>query len=82
MRGLVEGQVRLGPWKDKLLVDPTLLMEAYLAAAEGLTQNHPQADSMRAGATPASTVVQVDERIHHQVRVLHQFVLPGPQVAV
>jgi NAD(P)H-nitrite reductase large subunit len=33
MRGLVEGQVRLGEWKDKLLRDPTLLMEAYLACA-------------------------------------------------
>ena len=35
MRGLVEGQVRLGKWKDKLLQDPTLLMEAYLATAQG-----------------------------------------------
>jgi NAD(P)H-nitrite reductase large subunit len=35
MRGLVEGQVRLGEWKDKLLQDPTLLMEAYLATAQG-----------------------------------------------
>ena len=35
MRGLVEGQVKLGGWKDKLLNDPTLLMEAYLAAAQG-----------------------------------------------
>ncbi len=34
MRGLVEGQVRLGPWRDKLMVDPTLLMEAYLASAQ------------------------------------------------
>ena len=34
MRGLVEGQVRLGEWKDKLLHDPTLLMEAYLASAQ------------------------------------------------
>ncbi len=33
MRGLVEGQIRLGEWKDKLLRDPTLLMEAYLACA-------------------------------------------------
>ena len=33
MRGLVEGQVRLGEWKDKLLADPTRLMEAYLASA-------------------------------------------------
>lgn len=34
MRGLVEGQVRLGEWKDKLLHDPTLLMAAYLARAQ------------------------------------------------
>ncbi|MBK6471420.1 MAG: NAD(P)/FAD-dependent oxidoreductase [Betaproteobacteria bacterium] len=34
MRGLVEGQVHLGAWKDKLLADPTLLMEAYLACAQ------------------------------------------------
>ncbi|MBL8308095.1 MAG: NAD(P)/FAD-dependent oxidoreductase [Rubrivivax sp.] len=34
MRGLVEGQVRLGAWKDKLLADPTKLMEAYLATAQ------------------------------------------------
>ena len=34
MRGLVEGGVKLGPWKDKLLADPTLLMEAYLASAQ------------------------------------------------
>ncbi len=34
MRGLVEGQVRLGDWKDKLLADPTRLMEAYLARAQ------------------------------------------------
>ena len=34
MRGLVEGQVPLGEWKDKLLRDPTLLMEAYLASAQ------------------------------------------------
>jgi NAD(P)H-nitrite reductase large subunit len=34
MRGLVEGQVRLGEWKGKLLADPTKLMEAYLACAQ------------------------------------------------
>ena len=34
MRGLVEGGVSLGEWKDKLLHDPTLLMEAYLARAQ------------------------------------------------
>ena len=40
MRGLVEGQVALGAWKDKLLHDPTLLMEAYLAQAQAQDQDH------------------------------------------
>jgi NADPH-dependent 2,4-dienoyl-CoA reductase/sulfur reductase-like enzyme len=34
MRGLVEGGVHLGEWKDRLLHDPTLLMQAYLASAQ------------------------------------------------
>ncbi len=34
MRGLVEGQVRLGPWQQRLLADPTQLMPAYLACAQ------------------------------------------------
>jgi NAD(P)H-nitrite reductase large subunit len=34
MRGLVEGQVKLGEWKDILKNDPTKLMEAYLASAQ------------------------------------------------
>lgn len=34
MRGLVEGQVSLGPWKEELLRDPTQLMAAYLGAAQ------------------------------------------------
>lgn len=34
MRGLVEGEVRIGDWKDKLLADPTLLMQAYLDSAQ------------------------------------------------
>jgi len=34
MRGLVEGQVKLGAWKDVLKKDPTKLMEAYLASAQ------------------------------------------------
>jgi NAD(P)H-nitrite reductase large subunit len=38
MRGLVEGQVRLGGWKQRLLDDPTQLMAAYLATAQG--QDH------------------------------------------
>ncbi|HSO44864.1 MAG TPA: FAD-dependent oxidoreductase [Rhodoferax sp.] len=35
MRGLVEGQIKLGDWANTLKQDPTLLMEAYLAAAQG-----------------------------------------------
>jgi NAD(P)H-nitrite reductase large subunit len=34
MRGLVEGGVRLGDWKNKLMQDPTLLMRAYLDCAQ------------------------------------------------
>ena len=35
MRGLVEGQVKLSPdWKQRLMDDPTLLMQAYLANAQ------------------------------------------------
>ena len=35
MRGLVEGEVRLSAeWKQRLMDDPTLLMEAYLANAQ------------------------------------------------
>ena len=34
MRGLVEGRVHLGEWKQHLLHDPTRLMEAYLARAQ------------------------------------------------
>ena len=35
MRGLVEGQIKLGAWKEVLMKDPTQLMEAYLGAAQG-----------------------------------------------
>ena len=38
MRGLVEGQVKLGEWKQRLLDDPTQLMPAYLATAQA--QDH------------------------------------------
>jgi hypothetical protein len=34
MRGLVEGAVKLGAWKDTLKQDPTKLSEAYLACAQ------------------------------------------------
>jgi NAD(P)H-nitrite reductase large subunit len=34
LRGLIQGRVRLGEWKSKLLHDPTQFMAAYLAAAQ------------------------------------------------
>lgn len=34
LRGLIQGRIRLGEWKDILLEDPTRLMEAYLACAQ------------------------------------------------
>ncbi|HKX95116.1 MAG TPA: FAD-dependent oxidoreductase [Methylibium sp.] len=34
MRGLVEGRVRLGEWREKLIEDPTRLTEAYIARAQ------------------------------------------------
>ena len=33
LRGLIEGRVRLGIWKQRLLEDPSQIMQAYLAAA-------------------------------------------------
>jgi NADPH-dependent 2,4-dienoyl-CoA reductase/sulfur reductase-like enzyme len=38
MRGLVEGKVALGEWKDKLKKDPTQLMAAYLATAQSQSE--------------------------------------------
>ncbi|MCE2680925.1 MAG: FAD-dependent oxidoreductase [Burkholderiales bacterium] len=38
LRGLIQGQVKLGEWKDILLSDPSRLMEAYLASAQAQTQ--------------------------------------------
>jgi NAD(P)H-nitrite reductase large subunit len=35
MRGLVEGQIHLGGWKDRLMHDPTKLVDAYLDCAQG-----------------------------------------------
>ena len=34
MRGLVEGHVHLGAWKETLMNDPTQLMQAFLACAQ------------------------------------------------
>ncbi len=47
MRGLVEGAVKLGPWKEVLKQDPTKLMEAYLGSAQGQGQWSGAADQRR-----------------------------------
>ncbi len=47
MRGLVEGQIKLGDWKGQLLQDPTRLMEAYLACALGQGDWSGAADARR-----------------------------------
>jgi len=47
MRGLVEGRVHLGEWKDKLLADPTRLVDAYLASAQGQGHWHGADDTRR-----------------------------------
>ena len=47
MRGLVEGQVHLGPWKEVLKNDPTQFMEAYLGAAQAQAQWSGAADARR-----------------------------------
>jgi NAD(P)H-nitrite reductase large subunit len=47
MRGLVEGQVHLGDWKDRLLHDPTKLMDAYLDCAQGQGRWSGAADARR-----------------------------------
>jgi NAD(P)H-nitrite reductase large subunit len=49
MRGLVEGQVRLGEWKDRLMQDPTRLVDAYLASAQGQGAWSGAADERRRG---------------------------------
>ncbi len=34
LRGLIEGKVHLGPWKERLRQNPGLIMDAYLACAQ------------------------------------------------
>jgi NAD(P)H-nitrite reductase large subunit len=34
LRGLIQSRAKLGPWKDKLIKDPTRVMEAYLSSAQ------------------------------------------------
>jgi NAD(P)H-nitrite reductase large subunit len=47
MRGLVEGQIRLGAWKDTLKDDPTQLMACYLASAQAQAGWSGPADTRR-----------------------------------
>ena len=35
LRGLIQGQFKLGPWKSRLMDNPMLIMESYLAVAQG-----------------------------------------------
>lgn len=39
LRGLIQGRVRLGRWKDRLIADPTRIMEAYLGATRAIGAN-------------------------------------------
>jgi len=34
LRGLIESKISLGPWKERLMKDPTLIMEAYIACTQ------------------------------------------------
>jgi hypothetical protein len=34
LRGLIQGRLKLGPWKDVLLEAPQRFFEAYLAATQ------------------------------------------------
>jgi NAD(P)H-nitrite reductase large subunit len=36
LRGLIQGKVKLGVWRERLLADPAQFMQAYLATAEKL----------------------------------------------
>ena len=36
LRGLIQGRLHLGTWKDRLSDDPTRIMEAYLSATQGV----------------------------------------------
>ena len=39
LRGLIQSRLRLGVWKQRLLEDPTRIMEAYLGVTQGATWN-------------------------------------------
>jgi NAD(P)H-nitrite reductase large subunit len=39
LRGLIESRINLGPWKQRLMSDPTAIMEAYVACTQELGYN-------------------------------------------
>lgn len=39
LRGLIQTELKLGKWKEKLMEDPTRIMEAYLAATQPIGHN-------------------------------------------
>jgi NAD(P)H-nitrite reductase large subunit len=39
LRGLIQTRLKLGKWKDRLLQDPTQIMEAYLGATQSIGRN-------------------------------------------
>lgn len=47
LRGLIDGKVKLGAWKDRLQDDPTQLMPAYLACAQAQGQWNGAGDARR-----------------------------------
>ena len=39
LRGLIQTRLKLGVWKDRLMKDPTQIMEAYLGATQSVGHN-------------------------------------------
>jgi NAD(P)H-nitrite reductase large subunit len=39
LRGLIQTRIKLGKWKERLLKDPTQIMEAYLGATQSIGHN-------------------------------------------
>jgi len=39
LRGLIQSRLKLGKWKDRLIKDPTRIMEAYLGCTQALGHN-------------------------------------------
>lgn len=44
LRGLIQSQVRLGPWKQELIADPMRLPQAYLASTQAQHARGPKLD--------------------------------------